>query len=140
MAKKNIPNSNHTQVELQQKNTELHAGIYQGPLPLPSIMEGYKNIDPSFPERIMKEFEKNSEHYRKGEEQAQKYAIERDIRGQWMAFILTLCLMAIIFFALYLGNMTFAGVGGLVFIVWIIRTFNVRVGKPTINSKNQRNK
>lgn len=43
---------------MQQKNTELHAGIYQGPLPLPSIMEGYKNIDSSFPERIMKEFEK----------------------------------------------------------------------------------
>lgn len=58
MAKKNIPSSNHTQVEVQQKNTELHAGIYQGPLPLPSIMEGYKNIDSSFPERIMKEFEK----------------------------------------------------------------------------------
>lgn len=48
--------------------------------------------------------------------------------------------MAIIFFALYLGNMTFAGVGGLVFIVWIIRTFNVRVGKPTINQKKQQNK
>lgn len=62
MAKKNIPSSNHTQVEVQQKNTELHAGIYQGPLPLPSIMEGYKNIDSSFPERIMKEFEKNSDH------------------------------------------------------------------------------
>mgnify|MGYP007107567444 CR=1 FL=1 len=29
MAKKNIPSSNHTQVEVQQKNTELHAGIYQ---------------------------------------------------------------------------------------------------------------
>ena len=58
---------------------------------------GYKNIDSSFPERIMKEFEKNSDHYRKGEERAQKYAIERDIRGQWMAFILSLCLMAIIF-------------------------------------------
>lgn len=55
-----------------------------------------------------------------------------------MAFILSLCLMAIIFFALYLGNMTFAGVGGLVFIVWIIRTFNVRVGKPTINQKNNK--
>ena len=43
-------------------------------------------------------------------------------------------------FALYLGNMTFAGVGGLVFIVWIIRTFNVRVGKSTINQKKQQNK
>ena len=68
---------------------------------------------------------------------AQKYAIDRDIRGQWMAFFLTLCLMAIIFFALYLGNMTFAGVGGLVFIVWIIQTFNVKVGKTTTNQKKQ---
>ena len=45
--------------------------------------------------------------------------------------------MAIIFFALYLGNMTFAGVGGLVFIVWIIQTFNVKVGKTTTNQKKQ---
>ncbi len=125
----------HTQVEVQKNDKSIHAGVYQGPIPLPSIMEGYKKIDPSFPERIMKEFETNSAHIRKAEERAQLAEIEKDKRGQWMAFVLTILLLVVIFFSLYLGNMTFAGIGGLVFIAWIIKSFNMKISTQRKDNK-----
>lgn len=132
MAKQKTPNdlavnNGHTQAAIKQDAHCIQAGMYQGPIPPPAIMEGYKNLDPSFPERIMQEFEKNSEHIRTMQETAQNADIENDKRGQYMAFFLTLLLLAIITFSLYLGNMTFAGIGGMVFIAWIIKSFNVKI-------------
>lgn len=125
----------HTQAAVRKDSNSIRAGMYQGPIPPPVIMEGYKNLDPSFPERIMSEFEKNSEHIRVMQEKAQDAEIAKDRRGQWMAFILTLLLLGIIGFSLYLGNMTFAGVGGLVFVVWVIKSFNVKITKENAQRK-----
>ena len=41
---------------IAQKLTVTHSG----PLPLPEILDGYKKIDPSFPERIVLMAEKHS--------------------------------------------------------------------------------
>jgi len=37
---------------------------YSGPLPPPGLLQGYGDIEKSFPERIMADFEKNSQHFR----------------------------------------------------------------------------
>lgn len=125
----------HTQASVRKDNNSIQAGLYQGPIPPPVIMEGYRNLDASFPERIMNEFEKNSEHIRVMQEKAQDAEIAKDRRGQWMAFVLALLLLGIIASSLYLGNMTFAGVGGLVFIVWVIKSFNVKITKESTQRK-----
>ncbi|MBQ7515305.1 MAG: DUF2335 domain-containing protein [Schwartzia sp.] len=63
---------------------------YVGPLPHPAIMQGFGEINPSFPERIMAEFEKNSEHTRQQEKAALDAQIQETARGQWMAFAVIL--------------------------------------------------
>lgn len=123
--------ASHTQVSVTQDEHILQAGLYHGPIPLPSVMKGYKDINPKYPDMIMDEFIANSKHIRESEERAQKAEITRDQRGQAMAFILSILLLGIVGFSLSLGNMTFAGVGGLVFVVWIIKTFNVKVSKKS---------
>lgn len=63
---------------------------YIGPLPSPEDMQGFGNIDTSFPERIMQEFEKNSEHTRQQEQIALQAQITETRRGQYMAFFVIL--------------------------------------------------
>ncbi|MCR5559370.1 MAG: DUF2335 domain-containing protein [Schwartzia sp.] len=72
------------------QNSNTLAGLqvtnqYVGPLPPPAIMRGFGDIDSSFPERIMSEFEQNSEHTRAQEVKALQAQIEETKRGQYMA-------------------------------------------------------
>nr|DAO89572.1 MAG TPA: putative membrane protein [Caudoviricetes sp.] len=96
---------------------------YSGPLPHPAIMEGYKNIDPSMPERIMQQFEYDAEHVREQEKAALIAEIADTRRSQWMAFAIAMFMMIIVLASLLLGNMTFAGISGLAFIAYIVMSF-----------------
>lgn len=108
----------------QQTIMQVNASsMYQGPIPHPSIMEGYQNIDASFPERIMKQFEANSEHIRTMEAKAQQADIDRDKRGQWMAYSVTVVLMGVVLWAFYQGNYAIGSVGGLFWLAWIVKAF-----------------
>lgn len=59
---------------------------YSAPLPPPAILKGYGDIDPSFPERVFSDFEKNSQHVRDQERTALKMQARDTKTGQWMAF------------------------------------------------------
>ena len=96
---------------------------YFSPIPLPNILKGYKEIDPTFPERIMSEFEKNSEHARKQEKDALEAQIKESTRGQYMAFFLSIALLGLILFSLYIDNDTSAFVSGLAFIGLVVKSF-----------------
>lgn len=122
-SKRNLPSNGHTEVQVQKDHDKVQAGFYKGPVPPPNIMEGYKHIDPSFPERIMREFEKNSEHIRELEREGLNATVARDKRGQICGFILALGLFAIVMFCLYLGNITFAGFGAVAFFGTMIQAF-----------------
>ena len=50
-------------------------------------MQGFGDINSSFPERIMLEFEKNSEHTRGQEVKALRAQMRETERGQYMAMI-----------------------------------------------------
>ena len=77
---------------------------YRGPLPHPTILQGYGTIDPSFPECVFTEFEKNSQHHREQEQQALVAQMNDVKRGQWMAFsIITMGLAGTLVLA-YLGK------------------------------------
>lgn len=65
-----------TQIQSQRQTVE-----YSSPIPLPKILKGYKEVDPTFPERIMKEFEKNSEHARQQEQKALEAQIKESNRA-----------------------------------------------------------
>lgn len=120
---KKQPNNGHASLQVEQTPECTRAGYYQGPVPPPNIMEAYGRIDASFPERIMKEFEKNSEHIRDMEKSSLNEAVSRDKRGQCFGFILALGLLAVVLFSLFLGNITFAGVATLGFFGLMIPAF-----------------
>ena len=96
---------------------------YSAPIPHPTIMKGYAEIDASFPDRIFAEFEKNSEHFRKQEETGLIAKIDEVRRAQWMAFGIAMFLLGIVVVSLYLGNEFFAKASGLTFFVFIVNSF-----------------
>ena len=53
---------------LLQQTVETQSELFAGPLPHPDTLMGYKEIDSSFPDRIMSMAEKDAEHHRKMEE------------------------------------------------------------------------
>lgn len=119
---KNLTNQ-HTQAAIKQDDCSIQTGIFQGPLPHPSIMEGYRRLDSSYPERIMKDFEANSEHLRYMQRTAQQAEIDKDRRAQWMAYSLTIFLLLVLVYAIYKDSYIVGGIGGLAFLGLIIKSF-----------------
>ena len=117
-----LPKQEEQRHEIQKLEHKIELQ-YSGPLPHPEIMQRYKNIDPSMPERIMKQFEYDAEHVREQEKAALEAEIADTRRSQWMAFAIAAFLLAIVLAALLLGNMTFAGISGLAFFAYIAISF-----------------
>lgn len=82
-------NRNATGVVLQHQS----AYQYQGPIPPPEMMEKYKNIYADAPKIILQEFKENSEHIRQKELLEVQGTINRDRRGQWMAFVICMAIL-----------------------------------------------
>ena len=74
---------------------------YISPLPSAREMEGYRMVDPSFPDRIMKDFEANSETIRELQRKGQQAEISRDKLGQFIFFVIGLLTIAVIVYAIY---------------------------------------
>ncbi len=86
---------------------------WQGPVPPPQALEAFGNIDPSFPERMMRMAEQAAEHQRAMEADAMeqqkeelKGARESKQRGQWFAAGLALFFGLVGGFVCYLGHPT----------------------------------
>ena len=90
-------NRNATGVVLQHQS----AYQYQGPIPPPEMMEKYKNIYADAPKIILQEFKENSEHIRQKELLEVQGTINRDRRGQWMAFVICMAILGVVFYSLY---------------------------------------
>ena len=54
---------------------------YSGPLPHPSILQGYKQIEPDFPMKVVNEWERNSAHIREQEQKELDLQIKKELRG-----------------------------------------------------------
>ncbi len=77
---------------------------YSGPLPLPQILQGYKEIDPSFPERVFSDFEKNEQHIRDQERKSLEINAKNATIGQIMAFIIIMTGLISTVILAYLGK------------------------------------
>lgn len=149
------PVAANNQVEASSKESptqEQHTGVvsqeyvsvatkYAGPIPPPSLLRGYKDIDESLPNRIFTEFEKNSAHIREQERMALEASIKEKSHGQWMAFVVSMTLLAIMMYSLYTENYVFAGSSGVMYVGFIVVSFlsskNVTITKhfPNRNDK-----
>lgn len=82
--------------------------MFAGPIPHPEILEGYKNIDPSFSERIFKLTEKDQEHRIKLEDYAVRENLKNNKQGMLFGFIIALSSIAVGGFLIY-NNKSIAG-------------------------------
>ncbi|KVR28812.1 hypothetical protein WL61_23355 [Burkholderia ubonensis] len=68
----------------------MHLAHYQGPMPPPVLLEQYDKIVPGCAKMIVDEFQANSQHSRNIELHGISGMINKDVRAQWMAFVLVL--------------------------------------------------
>ena len=100
---------------------------YVGPLPHPQIFEAYARAVPDAPNRILTVFEEESAHTRKMEWEALVSDVNRDRRGQYMAFCIIMASLATTVFGVWFGKDMVALLAGMVSLVLAVQKF---FGKP----------
>mgnify|MGYP000036225192 FL=1 len=97
--------------------------ITSGPIPAPEILRGYDDVYPGAAQIIINDFQENSKHVRTMQEKSLAAEIQRDKRGQWMAFVILMFILVVVIYSLRLGNITFAGIAGFAFIGLAAQSF-----------------
>ncbi|MBP2168014.1 putative membrane protein [Erwinia toletana] len=82
---------------------------FKGPLPPPAMLKAYKDIDPDAVKWIMERSEREQLHRHKVTENSVDGNIGKGRRGQWMAFSITLLILAIATIFAWKGQVVFAG-------------------------------
>ncbi|HEJ7902499.1 TPA: DUF2335 domain-containing protein [Serratia marcescens] len=82
---------------------------FRGPLPPPAMLREYNDIVPGAAERILERSEKEQAHRHRVTEKSVDGAIGKDKRGQWMAYSITLIILAIATLFALKGQTVFAG-------------------------------
>lgn len=75
---------------LLQQTVETKSELFAGPLPHPDTLMGYKEIDNTFPDRIMSMAEKDADHHRKMEERIIIENFNSNKRGMNFGFFLSI--------------------------------------------------
>lgn len=100
-----LSHSSATSEQEEQKRVVIAASYQQtqfsGPLPPPSILREYNEVDPTFAERIMTMTEKQSDHRRSLEQLAITSEIRRSWAGLCCGFLIALAGLAV---SAYLGS------------------------------------
>lgn len=76
--------------KIVERKVEMHLAHYQGPMPPPMLLEQYDKIVPGCAKMIVDEFQANSKHSRHIEILGITGMIRKDVRAQWMAFVLVI--------------------------------------------------
>ncbi|MGX9311971.1 DUF2335 domain-containing protein [Pantoea ananatis] len=82
---------------------------FRGPLPPPAMLREYNEIVENGAERIMAKGEKEQAHRHAVKDKIVDGTLARDTRGQWMAFTITVFVLAIAAIFAWKGNTVFAG-------------------------------
>lgn len=87
-----------------QVQVAVHHQSWEGPLPPPATLEAFRDIVPDAPERIIRQWELESDHRRQYEMTGLQGAIERDRVGQGAAIVFALAALAVGVVALVYGH------------------------------------
>lgn len=79
-----------------------------GPFPPPDILEQYNQVLPGAAERIFSLTEREQQHRHDLQKKAINGALNKDRRGQWMGFGITVLVLFIACYFAYIGNSAFA--------------------------------
>jgi uncharacterized membrane protein len=69
---------------------EHRAAFWQGPIPPPAVLREFGEIVPDAPERILRQWENESEHRRRMEHGALEAHHKRSVQGLWNAIVFAL--------------------------------------------------
>lgn len=94
----------------ERKALKIQQTSFSGPLPPPEILAGYDKVVNGAAERIIRMAEKEMEHRHKNEDITEKNLIRTTYISIFFAFLSVLILCGIVFYALYKGYATVAGV------------------------------
>lgn len=100
---------NSVQDRLATDGNKLAAEHFEGPLPHPVVLERYDTIVPGSAKMIIDDYAENTSCIRDLKKRELEATIERDSRGQWMAFILGVGVLLIAGYSLYRGYPWVAG-------------------------------
>lgn len=103
---KNKTNDKPAALETAKPNGIIAAQRFAGPLPPPEVFKQYGNVIPDAPERILKVFEEDSKHTRDMQRKALEAETKRDLRAQWMAFLVMFGTLGVLAIAVVSGNVT----------------------------------
>ncbi len=109
--------------------------FFRGPLPPPEMLKEYDNIVPNGAERIMAKSEREQAHRHRITEKGLDGEISRDKRGQWMAFAITMTILAIATFFAWKGEMVFAGTLITLDLIGLASVFVIGRYRPSNNSE-----
>lgn len=73
--------------------------------------------------KVVNEWERNSAHIREQEQKELDLQIKKELRGQWMAFIVSVLSLSIVLVSVLTGNIAFAGVSALAVFALIAKAF-----------------
>lgn len=126
--------------QTRHEKQEIISAQYSGPLPLPTLLRDYGDIDPSFPERIMKMAELEQCHRHEIEksissaniEMARKEFMERRL-GQIFALIIGLVVISCGTYCILNGHPVAGGIVGSGGVVGLVSAFIY--GRKTENDK-----
>ncbi|EHJ4142253.1 DUF2335 domain-containing protein [Escherichia fergusonii] len=111
---------------------------FSGPLPPPSMLREYNEIVDNGAERIMVRSEKEQAHRHSMEYMAMSGAIYKDKRGQWMAFTVTIIILAIATLFAWNGDTVFAGTLITVDLIGLASVFILgRNDRPNKNNQDE---
>lgn len=127
----------------QTQSVSFSAISWNAPLPHPSVMRDFADIDPTFPDRIVSMTEQEAlrrhdlekEHLRLVGVDADKMRAERS-RGQWMGFILCLVLVLIGAIAAFSGHEAVASVIFSTTVIAVVTVFVVGRSKREKSVEN----
>lgn len=117
--------------------------IWACPLPPPSVLEGYEQVCSGSAERILKDFEKQTEHRHQIEKAVIHDRIQARKTAQLFAFVIALAGFVLIGWLAHLGHAVLAGVFGFVELASLVAVFiqSSRRDQRTVrSSQDERNK
>lgn len=94
-----------------------------GPLPSPDALKQFDQIVPGAAERILADFEKQTQHRQTLEKAVVESRVSSTKRGQWFAFIIAGLFLSFAAFSVYMEQPLLAGVIGAIDIVGLVGSF-----------------
>lgn len=129
-------NGNEKEKGKGQSHIIAAAQQFSGPIPPPEVFQKYGDVIPDAPERILKVFEKDSQHTRDMQKAALDAETKRDLRAQWMAFTIMLAAIGLTAFAVVYGNSAAGIITGLATMFLGLRVLFVNKNNEPTNKNN----